>query len=85
MSADNYYAVIPAGNKFAVRMGFMSNDDWPSPREGQPLFDTVGAAIAEADRLDHEHWSEYGIRLHPEVSRALAASQARLSKETSDG
>lgn len=67
MSADNYWAVVPHGEKFAVCMGFESNDEWPTAKPKSPLFDTAAEAIDEAHRIDEIDWSEYGVRVHPSI------------------
>lgn len=75
MSADNYYVVRKAGDKFVVLMGFASDPHEPQVKDGEAyvLYDDPVTALLAAQQLD----SEYGASLHPEC----ASAAPKLSKK----
>jgi hypothetical protein len=62
VSADNYYRVSRAGSKFAVTMGFASDDEEVQAGSRSVIFDTLQEAVSYAQ----SEYAEYGYHIDPD-------------------
>lgn len=85
MSADNYLYVAPRGKKFVIVDRSASCDyrlNIAKYERSIEEHDSAVTAVARAHHLDQgDHWTEYGVSLHPRVMEALdaASNQERES------
>lgn len=75
MSADNYLYVAPHGDGYAIVDRSASSDYRRNIAKYERIIEkhkTAVTAVARAHHLDQgEHWTEYGVTLHPAILEAL--------------
>lgn len=69
MSADNYWIIRKAGDKFVPVHAFMSDDLSRLPTARDKKFDSFNDAYEYAVKLDRESPTEYGVMIHQEALR----------------